>query len=245
MRPIPLTLLVIVTRRLGETENCAGDDSGKGSASGHCGLEVCPAWSGDLRGLSASPRLRNPGSLAPGGNITLPGKPPHRSGQKLVGVPGGLLSFPLPSENLVWADEDGHIGWQAVGLSPVRPNWTGLLPVPGDGHYEWNGFVPAQDLPSLVDPPRGWFASANQDNLPRDFPHAVGFQWTDPFRFARIEEVLGSGRRFTLADMMRLQQDELSIPARALVPLLLDVRPFDGRARQAADRLKSWDLVPG
>ena len=61
---------------------------------------------------------------------------------------------------------------------------------------------------------RGWIATANQDNLPRGYPHAVGFQWTDPFRFARIEEVLGSGRRFTLADMMQLQQDELSLPAR-------------------------------
>jgi len=151
--------------------------------------------------------------------------------------------FLAPSENLVWADGDGHIGWQAVGLAPVRPNWNGLLPVPGDGRYEWDGFLPARDLPYLADPAKGWFASANQDNLPRGYRLAVGFQWTDPFRFARIEEVLGSGRRFTLTDMIRLQQDELSIPARSLVPLLLDLGPLEGKARQAADRLKSWDLV--
>ena len=86
--------------------------------------------------------------------------------------------------------------------------------MPGDGRYEWDGFLPALDLPHLADPPQGWFATANQDNLPRGYPFAVGFQWTDPFRFARIEEVLGSGRRFTMTDMMRLQQDELSLPAR-------------------------------
>ena len=67
---------------------------------------------------------------------------------------------------MVWADVDGHIGWQAVGTAPIRPNWDGLLPVPGDGRYEWNGFVPPLELPHTVDPPRGWFGSANQDNLP-------------------------------------------------------------------------------
>jgi penicillin amidase len=109
--------------------------------------------------------------------------------------------FLTPSENLVWADGAGHIGWQAVGLAPVR-NWGGLLPVPGDGRYEWDGYLPVLELPHLFDPPRGWIATANQDNLPRDYPFAVGFQWTDPFRFARIEEVLASGRRWTMTDMM-------------------------------------------
>jgi penicillin amidase len=150
--------------------------------------------------------------------------------------------FATPSENMVWADVDGHIGWQAVGLAPLRRGWDGLLPVPGDGRYEWNGFVPALELPHIADPPRGWFASANQDNLPPGYPFAVGSQWIDPFRFSRIEEVLGAGRRFTLSDMMQLQQDELSLPARALVPLLRGLHPAD-KAREAAHRLLDWDFV--
>ncbi len=93
---------------------------------------------------------------------------------------------------MVWADRDGHIGWQAVGLAPRRRGWDGLLPVPGDGRYEWDGFLAAWDLPHLADPPRGWVASANQDNLPPGYPYAVSHQWTEPFRYARIEEVLGS-----------------------------------------------------
>jgi penicillin G amidase len=151
--------------------------------------------------------------------------------------------FRTPSENLVWADVDGHIGWQAVGLAPIRRNWSGLLPVPGDGRYEWEGFVPPLDLPHRTDPLKGWVATANQDNLPRGYPFAVGFEWTSPFRFARIEEVLASGRRFTMMDMMRLQQDELSIPARSLVPLLLQLGSLAGKAKEASDRLKAWNFV--
>jgi penicillin amidase len=151
--------------------------------------------------------------------------------------------FRTPSENMVWADVDGHIGWQAVGLAPVRPNWDGLIAVPGDGRFEWEGFLPPLELPHQADPAVGWLATANQDNLPRGYPFRVGFQWTDPFRFARIEKVLGSGRRFTLTDMMTLQHDELSLPARALVHLLRGLKPSSDRARRAADRLLSWDLV--
>lgn len=151
--------------------------------------------------------------------------------------------FRTPSENLVWAGVDGRIGWQAVGLSPARRGWDGLLPVPGDGRFEWDGFLPTLELPHSADPPRGWIATANQDNLPRGYPFALGFQWTDAFRFSRIEEVIGTGRRFTLADTMQLQHDELSIPARSLVPLLRACGPAEGKARQAADRLQAWDFV--
>jgi penicillin G amidase len=152
-------------------------------------------------------------------------------------------SFLTPSENLVWADVDGHIGWQAVGLAPRRKNWDGLMPVPGDGRYEWEGYLPVLELPHLADPPRGWFASANQNNLPPGYPFAVGFEWTDPFRFARLEEVLSSGQRFTLMDMKRLQQDEVSLPARSLVPLLRGLKPDPGRTSQAIDQLSSWNFI--
>lgn len=140
----------------------------------------------------------------------------------------------MPSENMVWADVDGHIGWQAVGLAPRRENWDGLMPVPGDGRYEWEGYLPVLELPHLADPSRGWFGSANQDNLPPGYPFAVSFQWTDPFRFARIEEVLGTGRRFSLVDMMQLQQDEVSLPARSLVPLLRGLKPGQRATGQAS-----------
>jgi len=153
--------------------------------------------------------------------------------------------FRTPSENLVWADRDGQVGWQAVGLAPVRRGWDGLMPVPGDGRYEWDGFLPPANLPFEANPARGWFASANQDNLPPGYPHAVGFQWAEPFRFDRLVEVLGPSRRLGLEDMTRLQQDELLLPARSLVPLLLRLRPAGEKASRARDRLATWDFVMG
>ena len=148
-----------------------------------------------------------------------------------------------PSENMVWADVENNIGWQAVGITPVRPNWNGLLPVPGDGRFEWDGFLPAQELPHKSNPAEGYLASANQNNLPLDYPHSVGFIWTEPFRSARIQEVLGSGRQFTLTDMIQLQHDFLSIPARNLVPLLKGLDSKDAKTSTALALLLDWDYV--
>ncbi|MGL1475122.1 penicillin acylase family protein, partial [Vibrio parahaemolyticus] len=64
-----------------------------------------------------------------------------------------------------------NIGWVPGGLAPKRPNWDGLLPVPGDGRYEWSGFWRGDQLPSSYNPAQGWFASANQMNLPADYPY--------------------------------------------------------------------------
>jgi penicillin amidase len=155
----------------------------------------------------------------------------------------GCKSFRTPSENLVWADVDGNIGWQAVGLAPIRKGWDGLLPVPGDGRFEWAGYLSPSDLPSEFNPARGYFGSANQDNLPPAYPFAVGYQWAEPFRFQRISEVLAESKKVTLDDMRKLQLDELSIPARSLVPLLLKLKPRDERASKAIDLLTKWDFV--
>jgi penicillin G amidase len=146
-----------------------------------------------------------------------------------------------PSENMLWADRKGNIGWQATGLVPVRKNWSGLLPVPGDGRYEWSGTLPASELPGLLNPESGFIATANQDNLPEGYPHQVSFLWADPFRFLRIAEVLSSGRTMSLADMQSLQQDVLSLPARRLVPLLKGLDSSVPLARKALDMLTAWD----
>jgi len=151
----------------------------------------------------------------------------------------------IPGENMVWGDREGTIGWQAVGIAPIRRGWSGLVPVPGDGRYEWDGFLPIQGKPHLVNPPEGYFASANNYLIPRDYPYpeAVGFEWSDPYRWLRAVEVLGSGRRFNLADMMRLQTDELSVPARTLVPLLSGLDAEDPGAEGAQGILLEWDHV--
>ena len=151
----------------------------------------------------------------------------------------------IPGENMIWADREGNIGWQAVGIAPVRRNWSGLVPVPGDGRYEWDGYLPIQAKPHVFNPAEGYFATANNDLVPRDyeFMDAVGYSWSDPYRWLRLVEVLGSGRRFSMADMMRLQTDELSIPARQLVPMLEEIAVPDNRTLRAKNLLLEWDFV--
>ena len=151
----------------------------------------------------------------------------------------------IPGENMVWADRGGNIGWQAVGIAPIRTHWSGLVPVPGDGRYEWAGFLPIKEKPHLLNPSLGWFATANNDLVPRGYPHmdAVGYEWADPYRWTRIAEVLGSGRKLSLTDFTKLQSDWMSLPARQLVPLLARVSSSDSAVEHARRMLLSWDRV--
>ncbi len=151
----------------------------------------------------------------------------------------------IPGENMVWADRDGNIGWQAVGIAPIRRNWSGLIPVPGDGRYEWDGYLPIKAKPSVYNPDEGYFATANNHLTPADYPHmdAIGFEWSDPYRWTRAAEVLGSGRLHSMADMMALQTDYLSIPARTIVPMLRHVTTGGGDVERARQMLLAWDYV--
>jgi penicillin amidase len=148
-----------------------------------------------------------------------------------------------PSENMVWADRENNIGWQAVGITPIRKGWKGLLPVSGDGRFEWESYLPIRDLPHVFNPPEGYLATANQNNVPEGYPHALGFMWSEPYRFMRIEEVLKSGGEFTIENMKSLQQDVLSIPARNLVPYLKELQSSDPRTEKAIQMLLSWDFI--
>ncbi|MGA2737342.1 MAG: penicillin acylase family protein [Bryobacteraceae bacterium] len=151
----------------------------------------------------------------------------------------------MPAENMIWADRDGNIGYQAVGIAPQRPNWSGLVPVPGDGRYEWDGFLPIVALPHVLNPEKGFYNTSNEYQIPPGWPYkdALHYMWADPFRAQSVAEALSSGRRFSVADMVQLQNSDLSIPARSLAPLLRDIEILDGLARQAAARLLHWDFV--
>ncbi len=151
----------------------------------------------------------------------------------------------IPSENMVWADRQGNIGYQAVGVAPLRPNWSGLVPVPGDGRYEWAGYLPIKALPHALNPAKGYIATANNYLFPPGYayPEAVHYTWADPYRASRIGAVLGSGGPHNVADMIRLQNDVTSIPARSLVPLLRDLPIEDAATAKARDRLVHWNGV--
>jgi penicillin amidase len=155
-----------------------------------------------------------------------------------------MLHWGAPTENQVYADVSGNIGWIPGGLAPIRPNWDGLMPVPGDGRYEWAGFWPGDKLPSSYNPASGYVTTSNEMNLPADYPYRdrkLGFEWTNGSRHARIDEVLKSLPKVSIEDSMQLQNDVLSIPARRLVALLAPLNSADPKTKAALDLLRGWD----
>ncbi|MGK6323039.1 penicillin acylase family protein [Sphingomonas sp. DT-51] len=151
-------------------------------------------------------------------------------------VQAAFALHPAPT-NFHYADVDGHHAWQAIGFVPQRRRGDGLLPVPGDGRYDWTGYRDHRALPGVFDPPAGWFASANQNNLPPDWPRdqVPARSFRDPVRYERIAAVLAAQPRHTLADSVALQHDTLSAPARAVCALL----PANGTP--AAALLRGWN----
>ena len=157
-----------------------------------------------------------------------------------------MSKWGAPAENQLYADTAGNIAWVTGGLAPKRPNWDGLLPVPGDGRYEWAGFWRGEQLPSLVNPEPGWFASANEQNLPPAYPHRerkLGFEWPPSARHRRIAEVLAALPKVSLEDSMRLQGDLVSVPAARLQALLKTLNASDPRAQAALQLLLEWKLA--
>ena len=151
----------------------------------------------------------------------------------------------IPAEHMIWGDVNKNIGFQAVGISPVRPHWSGLVPVPGNGRYEWDGFLPITALPHVKNPDKGFWGTANNFMVPDEYPYPQALHWTwgDERRGLRVDELLSSGRRLTMADRMAFQHDELSIPARSIVPLLRHLEISDLRTRKALDAVLDGDFV--
>ncbi len=155
-----------------------------------------------------------------------------------------VANWRTPSENLIYADVKGDIGWIAVGAAPRRPNWDGLLPVPGDGRYEWAGLLAADELPRIHNPATGWFATANEMNLPDGFPIdqvKLGFEWAEGSRAKRIKEVLGADVQVSLTDSMALQLDHHSAMADRLRALVAGLSSSDPLTDEALAMLRSWD----
>ncbi len=151
-----------------------------------------------------------------------------------------MARWKVPGENMIYADVDGNIGWVAAGLAPIRKNYSGLLPVPGDGTREWHGFLPVAELPQIYNPPQHYIATANHNILPRGYRHLLGYEWNAGFRFQRLEEVLRAGKKFTVGDFQRLQHDETSLVARELIGMLKQAPAGGPEVRQM---LESWDWV--
>lgn len=151
----------------------------------------------------------------------------------------------IPGENMIWADTMGNVGWQAVGITPIRKTHSGLVPVPGDGSYDWDGYLPISERPNDYNPAKGFMATANENVTPKDYEHqqTLNYIWADTYRGKRIDEVLSKDNPFTLEDMKKLQSDYFSIPARSLVPMLKDLKITSAKTEIAKNKLLNWNYV--
>jgi penicillin amidase len=157
-----------------------------------------------------------------------------------------LSTWDAPSQNAMYADVDGHIGYHATARIPIRKSGDGSLPVNGaDDAHEWTGYIPFEKLPSVFDPPSGILATANGRITPNKYPYSVSTEWDAPWRTERIYRVLESGRKFSAADMLSLQTDVYSafdrFCAERFVYALDHVKNPSNRALRARELMRDWD----
>ena len=151
--------------------------------------------------------------------------------------------FTVPSQNLVYADVEGNIGYQAPGAIPIRSRGDGRWPVPGwDGKHEWKGYVPFDALPRELNPDEGFIVTANNQVVGEEYPYTLGADTALGYRSARIRDLLTSKDRLSVRDMTRFQMDAYNSNAEKLVPHLLDTQLETSFARQGQDTLRGWDF---
>jgi penicillin amidase len=156
------------------------------------------------------------------------------------------VGWKAPSENLVYADVDGNIGWVAAALTPVRRGWHGLLPVPGaSGKFRWSGFLKVEDLPQAYNPPDHFLATSNHNILPAGYPHEISYDWVPRYRYLRVRERLEEHERLTLDDFKSIQHDNVSIPGRHLARLLSEIDVKQRGMEPFVKLMTQWDGALG
>lgn len=162
-----------------------------------------------------------------------------------------LRNYHSPQQNMVYADVDGNIGYIAPGRVPIRNKENkinGLLPVPGWlPQYDWQGFIPFDELPQSFNPADGVLMTANHKITASDYPHHITYDWTLPYRADRLTALLSEKPMHSIASFKTIQTDTVSLMALEFLPLLLAHSPDDEEAQAALSLLKHWDgkMVPG
>ncbi len=157
----------------------------------------------------------------------------------------GLRHWSFPGQNVVYADTSGTIAYMMPGLVPRRRKGDGLAPVPGwVTDFDWNGFIPFEELPVYVNPPEGFLATANNCMAGDSYPYLLTGEWLTDYRVRRIRELLAANPALTLDDHKRIQTESISLMARRFLAAALPVARVDHAPddlRDALDRLAAWD----
>jgi len=158
-----------------------------------------------------------------------------------------LRSFTASTQNVVYADVDGHIGYYAAGVVPIRKSGDGSVPYDGSTDAgEWTGWIPFDKMPHVYDPPGGVIVTANQRIVGTDYPYFLTHSWAQPYRARRIWELLNQKPKLTIEDFRKIQGDVYSIglasfahdSARILKPA---ISTDDQKLRESVDALEKWD----
>ncbi|MFF0425937.1 penicillin acylase family protein [Streptomyces sp. NPDC004520] len=158
-------------------------------------------------------------------------------------------NFEVPSQNLIYADTEGNIGYQSPGKIPQRTKGDGTLPAPGwDSSYKWKGYIPFEKLPYEENPERGYIVTANQAVIsPKQYPDLLTEDWGYGSRSQRINDLIESkikdGGKISPDDMRTMQTDNRSEIATLLNPLLLKIDIADPQVREAQKLLEGWDYT--
>ena len=158
----------------------------------------------------------------------------------------GVKEFTVPGQNFVYADNEGNIGYHGGVRLPKRDNQNPTLPVPGwTGMYEWKGFVPFEQLPSLYNPAQGYIATANNKTI-ASYPFHISNLWEPPSRIQRMEELLKSHEKISVDDFKRMQMDVMSPFAKELTPYILhaydSVTVRDENISRALNYFSNWNF---
>ena len=158
-----------------------------------------------------------------------------------------LEKFHAPAQNFVFASTDGTIAYKANGRIPIRKQGDAQLAVPGDSSdYGWEGYIPYDELPRVVNPDEGFIATANNEVVNESYPYHITKFWAQPYRFERIAEVLREGDNFTTDDMMKLQMDQKNLyAAEFLDSMIRSVKNKDqsGDYKDTLEMLQNWDQI--
>jgi penicillin amidase len=152
--------------------------------------------------------------------------------------------FSVPSQNLIYADVEGNIAYQMPGNIPIRlQGHDGMLPVPGwTTDYDWQGYIPFQELPYSLNPPEGYIVTANNAVVGTDFPYLITKDWSLGFRAQRIVDLLEAAPKpITMSYIKEMQGDNYDLLAEELVPFLLELQFSDADLLAAQQLLGEWD----
>ncbi|MCS7285849.1 MAG: penicillin acylase family protein [Anaerolineae bacterium] len=153
-----------------------------------------------------------------------------------------LRYWDVPSQNFVYADVNGNIGYQMPGKIPIRKKGDGSIPVPGwNNEYEWVGYVPFDELPRTFNPPEGYVVTANNAVVRPDFPHFITLDWNRGYRAQRIVNLITAKDKLSIEDFKAIQMDSYVLHAEEVIPHLATLSLEDPRLKEALEILRRWD----